>query len=56
MSKVNIRRLVDNIRSGTNVYTPLIEWIVNAMQGDHGKCGCNAIARCSLLLSFFQYE
>lgn len=32
MSKVNIRRLVDNIRSGTNVYTPLIELIVNAMQ------------------------
>jgi len=32
MSKVNIRRLVDNIRSGTNVYTPLIELIVNGMQ------------------------
>lgn len=32
MSKINIKRLVDNIRSGTNVYTPLIELIVNAMQ------------------------
>lgn len=32
MSKVNIRRLVDNIRSGTNIYTPLIELTVNAMQ------------------------
>lgn len=32
MSNVNVRRLVDNIRSGTNVYTPLIEMIVNAIQ------------------------
>ena len=32
MSKVNIKRLVDNIRSGTNIYTPLIELIVNAIQ------------------------
>lgn len=32
MSNVNIRRLVDNIRSGTNVYTPIVEAVVNAIQ------------------------
>lgn len=32
MSNVNIRRLVDNIRSGTNVYTPIVEAIVNGIQ------------------------
>lgn len=32
MSNVNIRRVVENIRSGTTVYTPLVETIVNAIQ------------------------
>lgn len=32
MSNVNVRRAVENIRSGTNVYTPLVETIVNAIQ------------------------
>jgi hypothetical protein len=32
VSNINIRRVVDNIRSGTNVYTPVIELIVNALQ------------------------
>lgn len=32
MSNVNIRRAIENIRSGTSVYTPLIESIVNAIQ------------------------
>lgn len=32
MSNVNVKRLVDNIRSGTNVYTPLVELVVNAIQ------------------------
>jgi hypothetical protein len=32
MSNVNIKRLVDNIRSGTNIYTPLVELVVNAIQ------------------------
>jgi hypothetical protein len=32
MSNVNIKRLVENIRSGTNVYTPLVELIVNSIQ------------------------
>lgn len=32
MSNVNIKRAVENIRSGTNAYTPLIEVVVNAIQ------------------------
>lgn len=32
MSNVNIRRLVENIRSGTNSYTPLVELVVNGIQ------------------------
>ena len=32
MSTVNIRRVIEYIRSGTNVYSPLIETVVNAIQ------------------------
>ncbi|MBU2894946.1 ATP-binding protein [Colwellia sp. D2M02] len=32
MSNVNIRRAVENIKSGINVYTPLVELVVNAIQ------------------------
>lgn len=32
MSNVNIRRAVENIRAGTNVYTPIVEVAVNAIQ------------------------
>ena len=32
MSNVNIKRAVENIRSGTSVYTPIVETIVNAIQ------------------------
>ena len=32
MSSINIRRAVDNIRSGTTIYTPVVELIVNAIQ------------------------
>lgn len=32
MSNVNVKRLVENIRSGTNVYTPIVETAVNAIQ------------------------
>lgn len=32
MSNVNIRRAVENIRTGTNVYTPIVEVVVNAIQ------------------------
>ncbi|MCA6116565.1 sensor histidine kinase [Bradyrhizobium sp. WSM 1738] len=32
MSNINIKRAVENIRSGTTVYTPVVELIVNAIQ------------------------
>lgn len=32
MSSVNIKRAIENIKSNTNVYTPIIEVIVNAIQ------------------------
>jgi hypothetical protein len=32
MSNVNIGRVIDNIRSNTTVYTPLVETIVNGIQ------------------------
>lgn len=32
MSSINIKRAVENIRSGTTVYTPVVELIVNAIQ------------------------
>ena len=32
MSNVNIKRAVENIRATTNVYTPIVEMIVNAIQ------------------------
>jgi hypothetical protein len=32
LSSINIKRAVENIRSGTTVYTPMIELIVNAIQ------------------------
>ena len=32
MTNINIKRAVDNIRSGTTVYTPLVETIVNSIQ------------------------
>ena len=37
MSNINVKRLVENIRSGTNVYTPLIELVVNAIQAIEEK-------------------
>ena len=32
MSKVNVKRAIENIRAKTNVYTPVVEMIVNAIQ------------------------
>lgn len=32
MSNINIKRAVENIRSGTTVYTPIVELIVNGIQ------------------------
>lgn len=37
MSNVNVKRLVEIIRSGTNIYTPLVELVVNAIQAIDAK-------------------
>lgn len=40
MSNLNIKRIVDNIRVGTTVYTPIVEVIVNAIQAIEEKSNC----------------
>ncbi|MGN6707108.1 MAG: ATP-binding protein [Rhodanobacter sp.] len=38
MSNVNIKRAVENIKTGTTVYTPIVELVVNAIQAvEEGK-------------------
>jgi signal transduction histidine kinase len=41
MSNVNIKRAVENIRSSTTVYTPIVEVIVNAIQAIEDKGNIN---------------
>jgi hypothetical protein len=49
MSNVNVKRLVENIRSGTNVYTPLVELIVNAIQAIDEKKNSNGLVEIEVL-------
>ncbi|WP_429931591.1 ATP-binding protein [Agrobacterium vitis] len=51
MSNVNVRRLVENIRSGTNVYTPLVELVVNAIQAIDQKAVKNGLIQIEILRS-----
>ena len=51
MSNVNVRRLVENIRSGTNIYTPLVELIVNAIQAIDAKGIPNGLVEIEVLRS-----
>ncbi|MBJ7575665.1 ATP-binding protein [Luteimonas sp. MC1828] len=48
MSNVHIKRAVENIKSGTTIYTPVIELIVNAIQAiesmTSAKPGCVTVA------------
>lgn len=37
MSNVNIKRAIENIRSGTSIYTPVVEVVVNAIQAIEAK-------------------
>ncbi len=37
MSKINILGIVKNIKSKTNVYTPIIEAVVNSIEAINGK-------------------
>jgi hypothetical protein len=49
VSNVNVRRLVDNIRSGTNIYTPLVELVVNAIQAIDAKGIPNGLVEIEVL-------
>ncbi|KKN80203.1 hypothetical protein LCGC14_0332850 [marine sediment metagenome] len=49
MSNVNIKRLVDNIRSGTSIYTPLVELVVNAIQAIDAKGIQNGLVEIEVL-------
>jgi hypothetical protein len=49
MSNVNVKRLVENIRSGTNVYTPLVELVVNAIQSIDAKGIQNGLVEIEVL-------
>lgn len=51
MSNVNVKRLVDNIRSGTNVYTPLVELVVNAIQAIDEKAKGKGLVQIEVLRS-----
>jgi hypothetical protein len=49
MSNVNIKRLVENIRSGTNIYTPLVELVVNAIQAIDENSTKNGLVEIEVL-------
>jgi hypothetical protein len=49
MSNVNVKRLVENIRSGTNIYTPLVELVVNAIQAIDAKGIQNGLVEIEVL-------
>tara|TARA_R110002124_G_scaffold164209_2_gene331550 strand:- start:3214 stop:5220 length:2007 start_codon:yes stop_codon:yes gene_type:complete len=49
MSNVNVKRLVENIRSGTNIYTPLVELIVNAIQAIEEMGAGNGLVEIEVL-------
>ena len=49
MSNVNVRRLVENIRSGTNIYTPLVELVVNGIQAIDAKGIPNGLVQIEVL-------
>ncbi len=51
MSNVNVKRLVENIRSGTNIYTPLVELVVNAIQAIDAKGIQNGLVEIEVLRS-----
>jgi len=51
MSSVNVKRLVENIRSGTNIYTPLVELVVNAIEAIDAKGVQNGLVEIEVLRS-----
>ena len=51
MSSINIKRAVENIRSGTTVYTPVVELIVNAIQAIRTKQASGGTVRVGIIRS-----
>lgn len=51
MSNINIKRAVENIRSGTTVYTPVIELIVNAIQAIEKSGIENGVVKIEIIRS-----
>lgn len=51
MSNINIKRAVENIRSGTTVYTPIIELIVNAIQAIKAIKATGGVIKVTILRS-----
>jgi len=51
MSNVNVKQLVENIRSGTSIYTPLVELVVNAIQAIDAKGIQNGLVEIEVLRS-----
>ena len=49
LSSINIKRAVENIRSGTTVYTPVIELIVNAIQAIRVSKPTGGLIRVTIL-------
>src|SRR3546814_15311378 len=49
MSNVNVKRLVENIRSGTSVYTLLVELVVNAIQAIDEKKIANGLIEIEVI-------
>lgn len=49
LSSINIKRAVENIRSGTTVYTPVIELIVNAIQAIRAIKPAGGLIRVTIL-------
>ena len=51
MSNVNIKRAVENIRTNTTIYTPVVETIVNALQAIDERPGVSGEVRVTALRS-----
>jgi hypothetical protein len=49
MSNVNVKRLVENVCSGANIYTPLVELVVNAIQAIDAKGIQNGLVEIEVL-------
>ncbi len=51
MSKININRAVENIKSGTNIYTPIVEVLVNSIEAIESKKKINGEVKIIIIRS-----